>query len=140
MDAEKIKINAELAGVEFERWAEAMDLDHDAEVMDEDDRKSFDRQKRRIVREIMRGSLVINENGEAEFTPRNPESKYTETIVFHERTGASIMALDRYKKDQAAAKTYAMLGDICRVPPKTFSGLVGNDCKVCEALFALLMD
>ena len=73
-------------------------------------------------------------------TIQHKKSKYKEALTFHERSGASIMAMDNKKKGQDAAKTYAVMGDMCCVHPGVFSGLVGEDIKICEALFTLLMD
>jgi hypothetical protein len=84
--------------------------------------------------------LVFNEDGEAIYTPQHKRSKYKEPITFHERTGASLMAMDGKKKNHDVAKTYAVMADMCDVHPNTFAGLVGTDVKVCEALFAFLMD
>lgn len=134
------KIDAETAGVEFENWAGAMDLDLDESAMDEDDKAGFLRQKKRIIKAIRRGALIFNENGEAVYTPQRPGSLHKEPITFRERTGASIMAMDGKKKGHDAAKMYAVLADMCKVHAKTFAGMVGEDVKVCEAIFALLMD
>jgi len=125
---------------EFDRWTESMDLDLDTADMDAEDLTAFNKQKKKIVRAIEKGSLVINENGEAEYTPVNVKSKYKESIIFHERTGASLMATDGKKKNYDAAKTYAMMADMTKLHPGTFAGLVGIDVKICEALFAFLMD
>ena len=134
------KVAKEVAEVEFERFAEAMDLDLDESYMDADDLAGFVKQKSRVIRAIQRGHLVVNDSGEAVYTPYREGSKHKEPITFHERTGASIMAMDGKKKGHDAAKMYAVLADMCRVSPKTFAGLVGEDVKVCEALFAFLMD
>lgn len=134
------KIDPETAAVEFDRFAEMMDLDLDVSGMDADDLTAFNKQKRRIVTAIERGSLVVNEAGEAVYTPSNKKSSHTDAITFHERTGASLMAMDGKKKGHDVAKTYAMMGDMCKLPPKTFAGLVGVDVKTCEAIFSLLMD
>ncbi len=50
------------------------------------------------------------------------------------------MAMDGKKKNYDVTKTYAVMADMCKVHPNTFAGLVGIDAKICEALFALLMD
>jgi len=134
------KVSREVAEQEFDRFVEEMDLDLDTSSMDTEDRTQFDKQKRRILKAIMRGDLVINAEGEAVYTPANPRSKYLDPITFHERTGASMMAMDGKKKNHDVAKTYAVLADMCRVHPNVFAGLAGTDVKVCEALFALLMD
>lgn len=133
-------VGREVAELEFQRWAEAMDLDVDVDGLDAEDLRALNKQKSRIVGAIQRGSLVISEAGEAVYTPANSASRHTDPITFHERTGASLMAMDSRKKSADAARTYAVMGDICRLPPQAFAGLVGIDIKVCEALFALLMD
>ena len=133
-------IAREVAESEFERFVDGMDLYLDTSKMDAEDLTGFLKQKERILRAIERGSLIINEDSEAVYTATNPRSKYTEAITFHERSGASLMAMDGKKKGHDVAKTYAILADMCRVPPGVFAGFVGTDVKVCEALFALLMD
>jgi hypothetical protein len=133
-------ISKDMAELEFDRFTEQMDLDLDPALMDAEDVTAFNRQKSRIVRAIERGSLVINDDGEAVYTPQHAKSKHKEAITFHERTGASLMAMDGAKKNHDVKKTYAVMADMCRVHPSTFAGLVGTDVKVCEAIFALLMD
>ena len=133
------KVANEVAEQEFKQWAEAMDLDLDTADMDAEDLAGFVKLERRLIQAIERGALVFNEKGEAVYTP-GKKSKETDPITFHERTGASIMAMDGKKKGYDAAKMYAMMGEMCKVHPKTFANLVGLDIKICEALFQLLMD
>lgn len=134
------KISKDMAEKEFDRFTEAMDLYFDTSEMDEEDLSGFQKNRGRLVRAIQSGALVINDDGEAIFTPANKKSKRQDPLTFHERTGASLMAMDGKKKGHNVAKTYAIMGDICKCHPKVFSGLVGNDVKICEALFILLMD
>lgn len=134
------KIAKEVAEKEFDRFVEEMDLDLDTSEMDAEDLTAFNKQKRRIIKVIERGHLIINDKGEAEYTPFNERSKHKEVLVFHERTGASLMAMDGKKKNHDVAKTYAVMADMCKVHQNVFAGLVGSDVKTCEALFALLMD
>lgn len=137
---EENKVSREVAEQDFDRFVEEMDLDLDTAQMDQEDLTAFNRQKSRLLRSIERGHLVINDNGEAVLTPSNPRSKHTEAITFHERTGASLMAMDSKKKNHDVAKTYAVMADMCKVHQSVFAGLVGSDVKTCEAIFALLMD
>ncbi|MCH9712765.1 MAG: hypothetical protein K0U20_09095 [Proteobacteria bacterium] len=134
------KVDIKSAEVEFERFVEAMDLDVDTADMDTEDLTAFKKTKNRLIRAIQKGSLVFNEDGEAVYTPVNAKSKHTEAITFHERTGASLMAMDSKKKGHDVAKTYAVLGNMTGLHQSTFAGLVGIDVKICEAIFALLMD
>ncbi len=133
-------IAAEAAQVEFDRFAEGMDLELDPVLMDEDDLAQFKKVKARLLSALMNGSLVINEKSEAVYTPRNPNSKSTDPLTFHERTGSAIMAMDGKKKNYDVAKTYAVMAEMCKVHPSVFAGLVGIDGKICESIFMLLMD
>ena len=132
------KVALEVAENEFNRFTDNMDLDVDERFMDEEDLTAFNKQKRRIITAICNGSLVINENGEAVYTPQ--KSGDIEPLVFHERTGASVMAMDNKKKNHDVATTYAVMGDITGVHQNTFAKMKGIDIKICEAIFALLMD
>lgn len=134
------KIDAKTAELEFDRWADAMDLDLDPAGMDDKDAAAFNKQKRRIVSAIADGALVIGSDGLATYTPQNDKTPYKDPITFNERTGASLMAMDGKGKNQDVAKTYAMMADMCGVNAKVFAGMVGVDAKVCEALYVFLMD
>ena len=134
------KVAKEVAEAEFDRFVECMDLELDAADMDAEDLTQFTKQKNRLIRAIEKGTLVFNDNGEAIYTPQNERSKIRDAITFHERTGASLMAMDGKKKNHDVAKTYAILADMCKVHQNVFAGLVGTDIKICEALFSLLMD
>lgn len=133
------KVAREVAEAEFDRWAEAMDLDLDTSEMDAEDLAAFGKQKRRIVRAIERGAVVINDTGEAVFTPER-SSGVDGSITFHEHTGASLMAVDGKKKNEDVRKTFAVMADMTKQHPSVFSKLRGSDTKVAMALFALLMD
>lgn len=136
----ELKVAQEQAEQEFDQWAEDMDLDLDVSEMDAEDLTAFSKQKRKIVKAITLGSLTFSESGEAVYTPSNKKSKCQEPITFFERTGASMMAMDGKKKGHDIGKTFAVMGEMCKVHPSTFAGLVGIDGKICEALFSLLMD
>ena len=117
-----------------------MDIDIDTSDMDNDDLNAFNKVKKRLVKAVQKGSLIFNEDGEAVYTPSHSKSKHKEAITFHERTGASLMAMDGKKKGHDVTKMYAVLANMCGLHQAAFAGLVGEDVKICEALFALLMD
>jgi hypothetical protein len=132
------KAAQEVADAEFNRFTEEMDLDVEVDLMDAEDLTAFLKQKRRFIAAIMDGSLVINDNGEAVYTPR--KSGDIEPLTFHERTGASTMAMDGKKKGHDVAKTYAVMADLTKTHSSTFAKMKGIDIKVCEAIFNFLMD
>ena len=133
----KEKIAVEAAQVEFDRFVDLMDLDVDVEHMNEDEVSSFKNMERSLIKSIQSGALTINDDGEAVYTPQRSDNP--NPITFHERTGATLMATDHKKDNQNMAKTYAAMGDMCRVPAKTFALLKGRDIKTCEKIYTLLM-
>ena len=133
-------VDYETAELELGHWAERMDLDWDEQYMDEDDLQALEKHQRRLIRSMQDGNVSFDEEGYITYQPTNKKSKHSERITFRERTGASLMAIDRYKDSEQVRKTYAIMSDITGLSPKHFSGLVGNDIKICESIFALLMD
>ena len=137
---QELKVVEEVALAEFENFLDAMGIFIDAGSLDAEDLTTFNKQKGRIVRAVCKGNLTFSDEGEAVFTPSHKRSRYKEPITFRERTGASILASDNKKKNQDVAKSYAVMADMAGVPSGAFAGLAGEDIKVCEAIFALLMD
>lgn len=137
MENEQV-VDNDTAEVEFNRFTSSMDLDVDTSFMDAEDITAFEKQKRRIISAICNGSLVINEDGEPVYTPQKSPNK--EAITFHERTGASVIAMDGKKKNHNVAQTYAVMAEMTKMHPSVFAKMKGIDIKICEALFALLMD
>jgi hypothetical protein len=122
----------DVATLDMHRFMEAMDL----VIPDEPNE-----QMEKMVTALMKGTLIINEEGEAVYTPVNERSKHKDPIRFRERTGADLMAMGKKQKnDNQVAQLYAGMGSNTGLPPATFSSLVGADIKTCEAIFALLME
>jgi hypothetical protein len=130
------KIAKEVAEAEFNRFIEANDILID-DAMEKEDRDAFNEQKARILRAIEFGAMVINEDGEPVYTPQR--TKDAEPLTFHEPTGASLMAMDRKKRNEDVGKLYATMGDMTRTDAKTFSSLRMADLKVCMAVAALFL-
>lgn len=121
---------------EFYRFVKAMDIDVDPKGMDDDDRKSFETARRRILRAIELGRLVIDEQGQPLYTPTDG----TERITFYEPTGASLMAMDQKKRDHNVSKMFATMSDLTRRPITAFSSMKNRDLKVCLAITNLFLD
>ena len=136
---EEPKVAQDVAEAEFDKFADAMDLDVSPDGMNEESLESFQGLKRQVIRAIMKGSLIFNDDGEAIYTPRHRNSKFQEPITFHERSGAHLTEMDKAKKRGAVAQTYAVMGAMTGQSASVFAGLVGPDIKTCEALYALLM-
>lgn len=131
------KISVEMAGQEFDRFAEAMDLDFDTSNMDQDDAKGFEHNKDIITKAIQKGALIIDEEGQPVYTPQR--TKDVSPIVFHEPTGASLMAMDGGKKTEDVKKLYNVMADVTQREPKLFSSMKMADLKICMAVITLFL-
>jgi hypothetical protein len=127
-------IAQDVAEDEFQRFADGMDLDVDPTGLSDEDKSSLEDSKRRVIRAMMKGSLVSNEKCEPVFTPKSGKA-----ITFYEPDGATLMATDMKKKGHDMAKTYAAMAAMTKENPTRFSSMPGRDLKVCTAIFALFM-
>lgn len=136
----RFKVNKETAEDWFEDFAIAMDFETDLDSMDEDDAKSFKGFKGTVVRGIMIGSLVFDDEGQAVYTPRCKDSKlFEKPFTVKQRSGASMMEMDGIKKNHDTQKMYKVFAAMAGLRAKDIAGMVGPDIKMCEALFVLLM-
>lgn len=128
------KIPADMAEQEFEKFAEAMDIDINVERMDDEDAKDFEGLKNKIVGAIMKGSLVISDNGEPVLSLSDGES-----LTFSEPTGASLMATDKRKKTENVARLSVIMAEMCGVPVQVFAKMPMRDFKVCQSITTLFL-
>lgn len=134
---ENFKVAVEVAEAEFERFAEAMDIDISGKALTDEDRTALAQQRAIMVRAICKGSLVINDKGEPVFTPTQGDAAARQPLTFPEPGGSVMLSVDRFGKNAGVAKTYAMLGELTKTTPAHFSRMVERDLKVCRAIFAL---
>ena len=129
-------VTREVAENEFSRFVDAMDLDIEPETMTEEDRASFEVQRRRVIKAIESGLVVINDNGEPEIFTKTVDASW---ITFYEHTGASLMASAGKKKDDRVKQMYAIMADMTKQTPKTFAQMKRRELKVCEAIAVLFL-
>lgn len=140
VDTSDSRISEDFANQEFDRFAEAMDLDFDDKTVanwDEDDQKGFLQNKRRFVGAVMKGNLTVNDNGEPVYT--SDRANGGKPITFYEPTGGSMQAMDQKKKGHDVTKMYATMGDMTKTSAKTFSLMYSRDLKVCTAVAVLFL-
>lgn len=131
------KVAHDVALDEFNRFCESMDIDNNTEAMTEEDAKSFEEPKGVIIRAIMEGSLLINDDGEPEYTPKN--SPKVGNLTFREPNGADYMAMDRKKEGQNIAKMWTLAESVTKSAPGTIANLRNRDLKVVRAIMQLFM-
>lgn len=131
----KRKHSEEAALAEFERFAEAMDLDIDERGMDDEDRKGFYEARRIFVKAFVAGRLVVNEKGEPTYSPTDGKGD----ITFYEPTGASFMASDQKRSGHDVAKMHAIIADMTKTDGRRISQLPGRDYKAVQAIALLFL-
>jgi hypothetical protein len=133
------KVALEVCEAEFERFAEAWDLDTDVATMEEEDRDSFRTVKRRITRAIGNGSATVNDDGSLTYAFRFSSIEGTESLTFRVPSGNAILQWDRYKERQSIHKLNSFLGNMTSSSPAIFAKIDGRDIKVCQAVAQLFL-
>lgn len=133
------KVAKEVAEADFNRFGAAMDLNFDISQTDRDSLEGFNGQKQKVVDALMKGSLVINEFGEPEYTPQRIDNIAGGKIVFHEPTGAAYMEMDRCKEAEGMKKTFVFMAATTGISSSTFATMPNRDIKVCQAITALFL-
>lgn len=127
-----MKIDKDTALAEFERFAEAMDIECETDEMPEDDAREFEKLRGRLVRAIQKGTLTIADEGEPSFALSNGE-----TLVFAEPTGSTLMA--KNSKGSDVGMLYRMMGEMTKQPASLFSKMKMAELKVCMAITTLFL-
>ena len=129
-----IKVDAETARAELERFLELADTDTappDAKARDD-----FAQLSHVVVRAIMQGRITVDERG---LPTVHPRTEGHHPVVFKEPTGATLVATDSKGADRDVAKTFAAMSDQTGTPIKHFSMMHGKDVTLCTAVFSLFL-
>lgn len=134
MNTEKISVCKDAAEKEFDRWVDAMRLDLESDVIDENDRRDFAADKNRIVKFIKLGAATVDGEGVLSFTPRQVHAKVPETVTFHGFRGADYLATDYKKVTANVGKLFALMAGIAKCEAQAFAQMDGPDVKFCIAV------
>lgn len=130
----KVVVAREVALEEFARMCEARRVDIDESSMSKEDKKAFEDARGRIVGAIMRGELIVEDDGTPVFTPPVAGAN---SLKFYKATGATFMASDG--ATESVSKAVAMLQEVTRCNPGEISKLEAPDFKVCQAILQLFL-
>ncbi len=128
------KVAPEQALLEFERFATAMKLDLDPASLDVDDRRNLEQEKRRFLRAIENGRLIIDDKGQPVFYPETGEP-----ITFYRPRGATILATDQKKTGQDAAKGFVMVAEMTKQNLVRYHDMPLTDVKICQAVALIFL-
>ncbi len=129
MKDEKV-MSEELAMKEIERWAE--DKDIDIYVVDGNGKRILDASVPRLLKEIQRGSLYLNDDCDFVYviSSKSPEGYASEKLTLKNPTGAAYMAMDKFKEQEGIHKTLAVASAITGQDIRWFANIANNDYKV----------
>lgn len=139
------KVNREEAEREFDQWCAENELpytEEDMEAIGEETADQLRQARYIIVKAVMAGHMIFNDEGFPVYTPHHRRSKDKNPITFYEQTGATMLAAPPGNSKRGPTperKLFAMLEDITKTGTGRFSGLAGVDLKVCMAVGLFLM-
>lgn len=112
------KVAPDVCEGEFLRMCRARRIDTDVAEMTKGDQKLFELFKKAFVKAMRKGELVINADGNPEFTPPGGQK-----ITFHETTGAVLMAQDGFGTNDDIARVTAVATAMTKSAPGALSKL-----------------
>lgn len=132
----EVKVAREVAETEFHRMCDARRIDTDTSVMTGEEREEWDTLREGIIKDIVRGALVIAEDGTPTFTPSNGAGKI---FAFHPPTGATLLALETYAGGKNIANLMAAMAEMTHVDRSEFGKLPMRDVTSCIRLAKLFL-
>ena len=127
-------ISQAVAEEEFERFCKAARLKMDR-VRDQLSQKDIKADKQYFIEELMEGRITVDSDG---WPTVHTENEALPEIVFNKRpTGKSLMAMDKKKSGQDAAKMFAIVGAYLGINPPRLMDLDDVDWVNVECVYSL---
>jgi hypothetical protein len=98
---------------EFINWCEANDIDHAEEDMEEDDRKDFQKIKKRFIKAVNDKRLVVD-GINIEYTLSRFSESAGQKITISRPKGKDFIAMDGFKETQQMQKFQAFIASITK--------------------------
>lgn len=131
----KIIVAREVAEAEFDRMCAAYRVSLDANEASDEELAEWREMRAPIVRDIMRGLIIVGPDGNPTYTPPGSATSFT----FHPPTGATLMALETYPGGKNIANMIAAMADMTRTDRGEFGKLPLPDVRVANRLANLFL-
>lgn len=128
------KVAAEVAAAEFLRMCEANRIETDESVLDEEEQKEWSGLRDPIVKDIMRGVLVIDASGRPVYSP-----DIGKPITFNAATGSTLIALETHGKGKDVSNMIAAMADMTGTNKGDFSRLGVRDFQAVGRIARLFL-
>jgi hypothetical protein len=129
----------EFAEREFNAWCDANEIDHSEEDLDEEDRKDFERIKKRFCREISEKRLVIDGTALIYEVSKFSVSAAGDKITIHRPGGKDLMSMDGHKETQQIQKMQALIASICGKEKSFVARLDMHDYRFLQGVAVLFL-
>ena len=129
-DEVKIEMSEEQAMAEIEKWAEENDFD--LYVKTENGMPVIDETVPKLIKAIRAGRLVLNDDGDFEYTvsEKSPHGYAGTKITFRTPSGAGFMAMDSFKAQETVHKQLAVASASTGMDISWFGKLHAMDYKI----------
>jgi hypothetical protein len=107
---------------EFYNWCDANDIDRAADGMDEEDRKDFEKIKRRFAAAVREKRLVI-EGDKLVYTVSERSPIKGRELTISSPNGRAMLAMDGYKENQQQQKLQAFIAAISGVEKRNIADI-----------------
>lgn len=129
------KVAREVAEADFERMCAAYRIDLDLSDLDDEGRAEFAATRDKIVRLMMRGTVVVGADGNPTYTVPGSAKGYT----FHPPTGATLMALETHGAGKNISNSMAAIADMVHTDKSEFAKMDLRDYRAISTLGGLFL-
>jgi len=127
-EGDKPIIDKQTSEREFERYCEANDIDFDTAAMDEDEKKDFEKIKKRFVKVSMQGRVHVDGTDLKYIVSKFSPSGFSGREITIKRSGGqSYMGMDNYKDTQTVHKMNGFLSAMTGQEVSFFAKIDGSD-------------
>jgi hypothetical protein len=130
----KEKVAEEVAEADFVRMCETFRIDLDPASMTKEESEALAEQRAGIVRDMMRGRIVVGTDGRPTYHP-----DVGKALTFNPPTGATLMALETYPGSKNIANTIAAMTEMTESKAGVFATMSAQDVKRCTRLAQLFL-
>lgn len=135
-------VPAEVAEQDFDRMLEAFELELEAPDDSDEDKADKKDTKTKIVGFIQSGKVTIDDECLPTVhlsIPTKSGEEDVSSVKFHEPTGATLLVIDKHKRNQRIGSMFAMLSDMTGLPAVFFSRLKMRDFKAVQEIGQLFL-
>jgi len=128
-----------VAEAEFERFADAWELDTEIGTMPEEDAESFKTQKRKVLAMIKRDRAVVNEGGDIVYQLKRPVGRLKE-ITLETGAGASYWGMDKARGEKYIGKLNHYICDAVGIANSELLKMSSIDTKFLYGVYGLFLN